>query len=50
MSSLKCGLLPLCHGAIVIGEVSQHPYLGGLFEPEEREKIARNLGPMNKVS
>ncbi|XP_023717393.1 protein hu-li tai shao isoform X5 [Cryptotermes secundus] len=49
MSSLKCGLLPLCHGAIVIGEVSQHPYLGGLFEPEEREKIARNLGPMNKV-
>ncbi|XP_069679747.1 protein hu-li tai shao isoform X2 [Periplaneta americana] len=49
VSSLKCGLLPLCQEAIVIGEVSQHPYLGGLFEPEEREKIARNLGPMNKV-
>jgi len=49
VSSLKCGLLPLCQEAIVIGEVSQHPYLGGLFEPEEREKIARNLGPLNKV-
>ncbi|XP_021921328.1 protein hu-li tai shao isoform X7 [Zootermopsis nevadensis] len=49
VSSLKCGLLPLCQESIVIGEVSQHPYLGGLFEPEEREKIARNLGPLNKV-
>lgn len=49
VSSLKWGLLPLCQEAIVIGEVSQHPYLGGLFEPEEREKIARNLGPLNKV-
>ncbi|XP_067003897.1 protein hu-li tai shao isoform X2 [Anabrus simplex] len=49
VSSLKCGLLPLCQEAIVIGEVGHHPYLGGLFEPEEREKIARNLGPVNKV-
>ncbi|XP_063231321.1 protein hu-li tai shao isoform X2 [Bacillus rossius redtenbacheri] len=49
VSSLKCGLLPLCQEAIVIGEASHHPYLGGLFEPEEREKITRNLGPINKV-
>ncbi|XP_049791113.1 protein hu-li tai shao isoform X5 [Schistocerca nitens] len=49
VSSLKCGLQPLCQEAIVIGEVSNHPYLGAVFEPEEREKIARNLGPVNKV-
>nr|CAD7200672.1 unnamed protein product [Timema douglasi] len=49
VSSLKSGLLPLCQEAIVIGEVSHHPYLGGIFEPEERDKIGRNLGPVNKV-
>ncbi|KAL0269130.1 UNVERIFIED_CONTAM: hypothetical protein PYX00_006962 [Menopon gallinae] len=49
VSSLKCGLLPLCQEALVIGEVSQHPFVSGIFEPEEREKIIRNLGPTNKV-
>lgn len=33
----------------MIGEVSTHQYIGGSVEPEEREKIARNLGPINKV-
>ncbi|XP_054259640.1 protein hu-li tai shao isoform X4 [Macrosteles quadrilineatus] len=49
VSSTKCGLLPLCQESIVIGEVSQHNYLGSLNEPEEKEKLARDLGPMNKV-
>ncbi|XP_012226110.2 uncharacterized protein hts isoform X1 [Linepithema humile] len=49
VSSLKCGLLPIGQESIVIGEVSTHQYIGGSVEPEEREKIARNLGPMNKV-
>lgn len=49
VSSLKCGLLPLSQESLVIGEVSQHHYLGSVSEPEEKEKIARNLGPMNKV-
>ncbi|KAF3429772.1 hypothetical protein E2986_07480 [Frieseomelitta varia] len=49
ISSLKCGLLPIGQESIVIGEVSTHQYIGGFFEPEEKEKIARNLGPMNKV-
>ncbi|XP_075223379.1 adducin 1-like protein hts isoform X2 [Lycorma delicatula] len=49
VSSMKSGLLPLCQESIVIGEVSQHPYPGALYEPEEKEKIARNLGPNNKV-
>lgn len=49
VSSLKCGLLPLSQESLVIGEVSQHHYLGSVSEPEEKEKIARNLGPINKV-
>lgn len=49
ISALKCGLLPISQESIVIGEVSVHPYVGGLAEPEEREKIARNLGPINKI-
>ncbi|XP_073996085.1 adducin 1-like protein hts isoform X19 [Rhodnius prolixus] len=49
VSSLKCGLLPICQESAVIGEISQHPYLGPISEPEEKDKIARNLGPINKV-
>lgn len=46
---MKCGLLPIGQESIVIGEVSTHQYVGCSVEPEEREKIARNLGPINKV-
>ncbi|XP_077257741.1 adducin 1-like protein hts isoform X1 [Temnothorax americanus] len=49
VSSLKCGLLPIDQESIVIGEVSTHQYIGGSVDPDEREKIARNLGPINKV-
>lgn len=33
----------------MIGEVSYHDYYGVLVDPEERDLIARNLGPVNKV-
>ncbi|XP_014280325.1 protein hu-li tai shao isoform X6 [Halyomorpha halys] len=49
ISSLKCGILPISAESAVIGEVSHHQYLGSAAEPEEREKIARSLGPINKV-
>ncbi|KAG8041030.1 hypothetical protein G9C98_002018 [Cotesia typhae] len=49
VSSLKCGLLPIGPESIVIGDVSIHQYIGETLEPEEREKITRNLGPINKV-
>lgn len=49
VSSLKCGLLPIGNESIVIGDVSNHHFIGDAVEPEEREKITRNLGPMNKV-
>uniref|UniRef100_A0A0K8SUP0 Class II aldolase/adducin N-terminal domain-containing protein n=3 Tax=Lygus hesperus TaxID=30085 RepID=A0A0K8SUP0_LYGHE len=49
ISSLKAGLLPLGREAAVLGEVSTHRFFGGVSEPEERDKIARSLGPINKV-
>lgn len=49
ISSLKCGLMPLSQESVVIGEVSVHPYSGSILDAEEKEKIARNLGPINKV-
>jgi len=49
VSCLKCGLLPLCQESVVVGDISQHQYLGGSLEAEERDKVARNLGPINKV-
>ncbi|KAL1505711.1 hypothetical protein ABEB36_005214 [Hypothenemus hampei] len=49
ISALKYGLLPLSQESIVIGEISVHSYLGGLLDTDEKDKLARNLGPINKV-
>jgi len=46
---MKSGFLPLSQESCIIGEVSYHDYFGILIDPEERELIARNLGPVNKV-
>ena len=46
---MKFGFLPLSQESVMIGEVSYHDYFGILIDPEERELIARNLGPVNKV-
>nr|MBE5726019.1 hu li tai shao [Cucujiformia] len=49
ISATKQGILPVSQESVVIGEVSTHPFLGGLLDPEEKDKLARNLGPNNKV-
>lgn len=49
VSSLKCGLLPLSREAVVLGELSVHPFTGYNKSEEEKEKIVRSLGPNNKV-
>nr|NVI74786.1 hu li tai shao [Cucujiformia] len=49
VSALKQGLLPLSQESVVIGDVSTHTYLGGLLDSDEKDKLARNLGPINKV-
>ncbi|XP_022237807.1 protein hu-li tai shao-like isoform X2 [Limulus polyphemus] len=49
VSATKCGLLPISQEAAIVGDVSYHNYQGILVNPAEREALARNLGPINKV-
>ncbi|XP_050398354.1 alpha-adducin isoform X3 [Patella vulgata] len=49
VSAMECGLLPLSQEAMICGEISYHGFNGILVDEEERDKLARNLGPTNKV-
>ncbi|XP_015781808.1 protein hu-li tai shao isoform X3 [Tetranychus urticae] len=49
ISSMKCGLLKISQESAIIGDVSYHEFKGIVIDPDERESIARNLGPFNKV-
>jgi len=49
ISTMKCGLLPLSQESCLIGDVSYHSYNGIVIDPEERESLAKDLGPNNKV-
>jgi len=49
ISTMKCGLLPLSQESCLIGDVSYHSYNGIVVDPEERQSIAKDLGPNNKV-
>ncbi|XP_035218260.1 protein hu-li tai shao-like isoform X3 [Stegodyphus dumicola] len=49
VSAMKTGLLPVSQEAALIGDVSYHDYQGILVDTNEREQIARDLGPVNKV-
>lgn len=46
---MKCGLLKISQEAAIIGDVSYHEYKGIVVDADEKESIARNLGPFNKV-
>lgn len=50
VSAMKQGLLLASQEAAILGPVSYHDYQGLLVNAAEREQIARNLGPNNKVS
>ncbi|TMS36806.1 hypothetical protein L596_003887 [Steinernema carpocapsae] len=47
VSSMKCGLLPICQEAMIIGPVAYHDYQGILDVEEERASIERDLGDKN---
>jgi len=49
VSSMKSGLLAISQEALICGNISYHEYNGILVDQEEREKLARSLGPANKV-
>ncbi|CAJ0928009.1 unnamed protein product, partial [Mesorhabditis belari] len=47
VSSMKCGLLPICQEAMVIGAVAYHEYQGTLDDEKERQSIIEDLGDKN---
>ncbi|XP_060855910.1 protein hu-li tai shao [Metopolophium dirhodum] len=49
VSSLRCGLLHISKESALIGDVSHYAYPGSTVDPDEKDKIARSLGPINKV-
>lgn len=46
---MKCGLLPLSHEALLVGEVAYYDYNGLMEEEEDRVGLQKSLGPTCKV-
>ncbi|ROL49056.1 Beta-adducin [Anabarilius grahami] len=49
VSAMKCGLLPLSHEALLVGEVAYYDYNGVMEEEEDRVELQKSLGPTCKV-
>ncbi|XP_067311770.1 adducin 3 (gamma) b [Pseudorasbora parva] len=49
VSSMKCGILPISHEALLLGEVSYFSYHGDLADEQERMELQKALGPTAKV-
>uniref|UniRef100_A0AAY4BDI4 Class II aldolase/adducin N-terminal domain-containing protein n=1 Tax=Denticeps clupeoides TaxID=299321 RepID=A0AAY4BDI4_9TELE len=49
VSAMKCGLLPLSHEALLVGEVAYYDYYGVMEEEEDRVELQKSLGPTCKV-
>ncbi|XP_068594798.1 beta-adducin isoform X2 [Brachionichthys hirsutus] len=49
VSSMKCGLLPLSHEALLVGDVAYYDYTGAMEEEEDRVALQKSLGPTCKV-
>lgn len=47
---MKTGLMYISQESALLGEISYHDYQGIVIDTQERELIARDLGPVNKVS
>uniref|UniRef100_A0A8B9LH06 Adducin 3 (gamma) b n=1 Tax=Astyanax mexicanus TaxID=7994 RepID=A0A8B9LH06_ASTMX len=49
ISSMKCGILPISHEALLLGEVSYFTYHGDVDDGQERVELQKALGPTTKV-
>uniref|UniRef100_A0A671MX96 Gamma-adducin-like n=1 Tax=Sinocyclocheilus anshuiensis TaxID=1608454 RepID=A0A671MX96_9TELE len=49
VSSMKCGILPISHEALLLGEVSYFSYHGDLANEQEKMELQKALGPSAKV-
>ena len=46
---MKCGLLPLSHEALLVGEVAYYDYNRLMEDEEDRVGLQKSLGPTCKV-
>ena len=46
---MKNGLLPISQEAVLVGACSYFEYQGSLADQDEKDKLARTLGPNNKI-
>lgn len=49
VSAMKCGLLPLSHEALLVGDVAYYDYNGVMEMEEDRVELQKRLGPTCKV-
>nr|XP_055028602.1 adducin 3 (gamma) b [Misgurnus anguillicaudatus]XP_055028603.1 adducin 3 (gamma) b [Misgurnus anguillicaudatus] len=49
VSSMKCGILPISHEALLLGEVSYFSYYGDLDDEQEKMELQKALGPTAKI-
>ncbi|XP_061622598.1 beta-adducin isoform X3 [Phyllopteryx taeniolatus] len=49
VSAMKCGLLPLSHEALLVGDVAYFEYNGVMEAKEDRVELQKSLGPTCKV-
>ncbi|XP_063051012.1 beta-adducin isoform X2 [Engraulis encrasicolus] len=49
VSAMKCGLLPLSHEALLVGDVAYLDYNGLMEDEEDRVELQKSLGPTCKV-
>uniref|UniRef100_A0A4W4H1Y1 Class II aldolase/adducin N-terminal domain-containing protein n=1 Tax=Electrophorus electricus TaxID=8005 RepID=A0A4W4H1Y1_ELEEL len=49
VSSMKCGILPISHEALLLGEVTYFTYHGEINDGQERVDLQKALGPNAKV-
>ncbi|XP_060927565.1 beta-adducin [Limanda limanda] len=49
VSSMKCGLLPLSHEALLVGDVAYYDYNGVMEAEQDRVELQKSLGPTCKV-
>ncbi|XP_039624363.1 beta-adducin isoform X1 [Polypterus senegalus] len=49
VSSMKCGILPLSHEALLIGDVAYFDYNGSMEDENDRVELQKSLGPTAKV-
>lgn len=47
---MKCGLLPLSHESLLVGELAYYDFNGAMDEEEERVELQKRLGPTCKVN